>query len=445
MGNAPSLCADSEPDRERPTASSSFLSAFSPANSSGDVATDVLTFTLEHTLDSQGLRVANDGTAAFAHFSTVCPEYYMSRYGSPTGINMDRGGFGQSASSGRNYAAIFDGVSAGGAVNAYAAQHFTQNILEFLSNNDLTEQLPAQLGNSLFHQAAAAKPQLQHSADGGSATGAFVWFVPCRGPHVMLSGAAIGDSAVIVIDLLAGTAEQLNGVDRIAEFGTADSGGQIAIGMGVVGRIASFSVNVDAQNTLVLLATDGLTDNLVGVNIVPLIVSLSFFDECRVPGWSQPHLPDEQALRGAVEGSGTVVQQLADVSCRDAVIRLSNYVEWVTAQRAMHELQYFQVELQYHELIRQRSRSDEGMMHGAPTSSHCQQRVGDVERLGAELKRLQALKAERVTVGKTDDAMLVAITPYNCTHPVMRGHPRVRGRPQLEAAAAVRRTHNTNL
>ena len=32
------------------------------------------------------------------------------------------GGFGQSAATGLNYGAIFDGVSVGGAVNVYAAQ-----------------------------------------------------------------------------------------------------------------------------------------------------------------------------------------------------------------------------------------------------------------------------------------------------------------------------------
>lgn len=63
------------------------------------------------------------------------------------------------------------------------------------------------------------------------------------------------------------------------------------------------------------------------------------------------------------------------------------------------------------------------------------------------MKRLQKLKAGRPIGGKTDDAMLVVITPYNATHPVMREHSRVSRAAQRERAPAsmVRRTRNTRL
>ena len=50
----------------------------------------VVSITMEHVLQSQGLIMAKDGTAAYAHCSSVCAEYYMSQYNSRTAINMDR-------------------------------------------------------------------------------------------------------------------------------------------------------------------------------------------------------------------------------------------------------------------------------------------------------------------------------------------------------------------
>ena len=68
-----------------------------------------------------GTFVAGDGSVAMLHQSTTPHAHYRCKYGVEGGINMDRGGFGL-APEGTTYACVFDGVSAGGVINAYAAQ-----------------------------------------------------------------------------------------------------------------------------------------------------------------------------------------------------------------------------------------------------------------------------------------------------------------------------------
>ena len=73
-------------------------------------------------------------SAAMLHISTVPQTYFQSKYKTNYLINMDRGGFGYSPE-GAAFGCVFDGVSAGGAVNAYAAQAFTSYCLEWLKDH----------------------------------------------------------------------------------------------------------------------------------------------------------------------------------------------------------------------------------------------------------------------------------------------------------------------
>ncbi|EDQ91044.1 uncharacterized protein MONBRDRAFT_31709, partial [Monosiga brevicollis MX1] len=83
--------------------------------------------TNQEQLASQGEIYHADGSneAVMHHLSTSPPKYYEFQYGPEfrRGINMDRGGYGI-AKDGTMFGCVFDGVTAGGKVNAYAAQAF---------------------------------------------------------------------------------------------------------------------------------------------------------------------------------------------------------------------------------------------------------------------------------------------------------------------------------
>lgn len=431
--------------------------------------------TMARELGSQGLRIAPDGTAAYVHVSTVPSVYYMAQYGSSAGMNMDRGGFGQSAATGLNYGAIFDGVSVGGAVNVYAAQHFAQYILERIHDEILCDtptpiqQRVDKLLSDATHAPSSQVPR--DKSDGGSAVGALVWFSASQGEDgaLCLRGAAIGDAAVLLVQLDTGQITQLNKVSRLMNS-ASDSGGQLAMGMGVIGNICHFECSISGNSCLVLLVTDGLTDNLASTDMVAHVISNPFFDTQAVEcGWDQPQLPvaaDLQRLGGLAPG--TTIERLRRVSPSEASTRLAHYVEWVTHQRHLTEVDYYQLELQYHQLMRIRhsNRSEESMAdvpaaaaedsgmpaadclptqsastQPAPTSHHasgglhCQASGGlpeprdvdaELEQIRAEMKSLKARKVKLRVSGKTDDAMVIALSPFNSVHQSI--NPRRSGR-----------------
>eukprot|EP01052_Picozoa_sp_SAG31_P013103 SAG31_NODE_781_length_12127_cov_34.178334_10_plen_285_part_00 len=159
-------------------------------------------------------------------------------------------------------------------------------------------------------------------AEGGSATGAVVMFHQQAAavdkkdeqqPRLrnLVVGAAIGDVAVLVVDVETGSCKQLNAVERIGNS-KADSGGQLNMCIGVSGRVQAFAyplppdglvllVSVvmalpdllllpfDSEKTTILnQATDGLTDNLPSDlaeanQLVPALLSCQTLDH-PVPG-----------------------------------------------------------------------------------------------------------------------------------------------------------------
>ena len=254
-------------------------------------------------LSSQGMHVSRDSSVAMSHASTSPPNYYRSKYGIDGGINMDRGGFGRHID-GTNFGCIYDGVTSGGKRNAYAAQAFASFTLRQLAMHKMalvagiagSQEAPLPLGvarpapaTALFNEAVDAlnnpgQRDPRWEAEGGAATGAFAAFaddvretppsssLPPQQPieadgaigtpgALMVVGAALGDAAVIVLDLSAGTARQINAVER-AGGSAADSGGQLNMCMGLSGRTQAFAERIPNDGTMILLATDGLTDNL---------------------------------------------------------------------------------------------------------------------------------------------------------------------------------------
>lgn len=113
------------------------------------------------------MQVSPDGSAAMAHESTSPPNYYRAKYGVVGGINMDRGGFGRHAD-GTNFAAVFDGVTAGGKRNAYAAQAFTTCVAFLVaavqSHPSLTHFLSS-LAGLLLRRSRPTDPLPSSSAD----------------------------------------------------------------------------------------------------------------------------------------------------------------------------------------------------------------------------------------------------------------------------------------
>ena len=49
--------------------------------------------------------------------------------------------------------------------------------------------------------------------------------------------------------------------------------------------------------------------------------------------------------------------------------------------------------------------------------------LGEMEELKQEMHRLQKMKAKTPTCGKTDDAMVIAIMPFNSVHPSQHSPP----------------------
>jgi len=216
---------------------------------------DVRVWTDRNKLGSQGWEdlTSDDESISMIHESTVCEEYYLSRYGIAGGLNMDRGGYGQ-RQNGSNYACIFDGVSAGGQVNAHAAQLFTEYVLQAIQTNEL-QFTPNSEGQSnwknfskeVFCGAARSPCPDGIQADGGSATGALVHFehLP-EGKGAHLRGAAVGDAAVIIVQHSTGQAVQLNTVKRIGGD-RRDTGGQITMGSGLFGEVETFEDIVECE------------------------------------------------------------------------------------------------------------------------------------------------------------------------------------------------------
>ena len=274
------------------------------------------------------------------------------------------GGFGQ-LKDGSSFGCMFDGVSAGGRINAYAAQAFATYVLQHLalhgdqllqdigSGKGLCNALPAE---ELFAEAAhrdnnPGRACPEHNAEGGAATGCFV-MLSTTDTALRFTGAALGDAAAIVINRTLGVAVQLNQVERLGGK-ASDSGGQLNMCMGLDGTTVGFDHHVPLDaDVLLLLCTDGLTDNVhpdAFTNLIPYVMECSAFDSPR-DGRSQHQmngLPSSvQQLREWLQQDGAPGEQqqrAARATPAMAASRLINYVRWVTSACAQEESSYYQL------------------------------------------------------------------------------------------------------
>ena len=335
------------------------------------------------------------------------PAYYEFKYGAEaaSGINMDRGGFGHSKD-GTNYGCVFDGVTAGGAINAHAAQAFAEYLLRWLQHyksvlSDDEATLEGQL-QLLFQQCSSFKNNRRgaHDSEGGSATAVMATFRRQPGPDVKftLVGGYVGDAACIVVHPSHGA--RLITKSHRREDNPRDTGGQIIMAMGVHGRVVPLLRTV-VPGSLVILTTDGFTDNVLRREldqIVPLIVESTFFQNPVPEGVSLRHasrLPDYEELFDLVRS--VPHDSLIKVSVENATRRLSHYIAWVTSQLFRQEQEFYKLSIRH-----QRYQAQGGEAATAEAAA-----------LEAHLSTLCEQRKHSPLAGKTDDCILLVMKPYH--------------------------------
>ena len=241
--------------------------------------------------------------------------------------------------------------------------------------------------------------QPEHDAEGGSSTGLFVVPELLADGTVLVHGAALGDSVAFHIDRRTSLATQLNTYAR-RNHSARDPGGALSMCMGLDGNVVAFS-RPAAPNDLVVLASDGLTDNMdpaAQCEIVSLVLRAALFNAvpdtyCEATVGPAPHLPSYAELERAVVVQA--VDDLAGVSVATAARRLTNYVKWVT--RNVYELEqtYFGQQWRLQEIMRLKP-ADRGVF------DHEAQTIKDL------LRTMEASRGE-VKAGKSDDCMVVVL------------------------------------
>lgn len=380
-------------------------------------------------LDSQGSLLATDESCAIVHESSSPPNYYRARYGTPEGevINMDRGGFGHHPDQ-CNYACVYDGVTSGGKINAYAAQAFTDFTCAFLEHRaqllktvDISS-FAKQLFGGCVDSVNNPKGELNdYDAEGGSATGVYVTVSKKPKDSLEICGANIGDASAFLLDETQTHARTISTTSVRATGRPTDTGGQLTMSMGINGDIWPFKCPCHA-NDVIILCTDGLTDNLhmpeLGT-IVPFIARSTVFDgvptiECRTCSGTHPHYPTLAELETIL---GPPQSQLA--STAQIAVRLANYTHWVTAYSYNSEQEFYRTEMNIRQLHSEKlqlenvqsENPDLIMVLGQPKINEM------IEELGSKIAHLSQLQKSRIkdrktlTIGKTDDSIILCMKP----------------------------------
>jgi serine/threonine protein phosphatase PrpC len=392
------------------TSQSRVLELFNITSPTNEARADVSSTDIS-VLGSQGLTSTVDRSIAWIHATTVPAEYYEASYNIKGGCNMDRGGCGQTQA-GYNFACVFDGVSAGGKINAYAAQAFSEITLSNLGSCGVwaidTDPLTSLHNTSkeIFAQATAqqSNPGLinaEYDADGGSATGVFAFIRPrslTSGRSAGTSevcGVAIGDAMAIRITTRSSDSGHqprlhqpeafvLNTFERRGHDAT-DTGGQLTMGVGINGEVSPFCEGMGEEDVIVL-ASDGLGDNIVTAElteIIPFIVRMPFFEQygrlvaggaAHHPGckgvekgaksW-RTHSPPTMAdltthFGGQDQDSGddatdptdpTDPTALSSITCEQVSLRLVGYLRWVTEPMRQDQALYYSLEARRRPLV----------------------------------------------------------------------------------------------
>lgn len=303
---------------------------------------------------------------------------------------------------GSNFGCVADGITAGGKVNAYAAQLISNYILCWLAEyhpslSEDTIRLKVQL-EKLFQLASHFKNNMPRSfnAEGGSTTLAFATFkpIPLEAKSCLMIAGSIGDSACIVLHPQHG-ARMVTRLNRVSRD-QMDTGGQITMSMGVHGE-ACPHVHRVPLDCHIILSTDGLTDNIHKQEIqqiIPLIVSSPFFQKTPETTQFFAELPNYEQLFMLVKEHGR--DRLVTVSCADAAIRLTNYLSWVTHGLRETEQSFFGLS------------NKMKLEHMKPKP--------DLELIAEYEKRLEKLRAANAKgkpAGKTDDAIVLVMRPFH--------------------------------
>jgi hypothetical protein len=246
---------------------------------------------------------------------------------------------------------MFDGVTAGGMINCHAAQAFAEYSLRWLGANQsrlgVSVEQSQQAFSDLFLQCThfSNNPGGDRQAEGGSATGVVASVVRRKRKGLTLVGASVGDAACFVVPPDA-AAEAVTKWHR-TEANPKDSGGEMMMSIGVQGSVTAFARTVTPRD-LIVLATDGLTDNVLRSDmgrILPLIICSSLFQtptEKQYPA-RYSRLPTYKDIAALCHGF--TMQSLLQVSPANAVRRITNYLRWVTRSLYKQEQQYYALEL----------------------------------------------------------------------------------------------------
>lgn len=320
---------------------------------------------LENCLGSRvitGQQIGSQGfvdgwTYAFSHNTTTPVEEYSVKYGSVTprfleecelpsllvsldGLNMDRGGIGRRIN-GSHIAVLAGGIDDDDAVfSMHAAQGFSEHGLELLESNprmfhsgDRTE-----VGKRFFETLVAAPgPALR--AQRGIATCIATSTKKLSEDLYEVAGASIGNCAVLHYDREQGTITQLNRPQIIIDGRAIESTGHIEAGVKVheLENTVGFS-EIAHRDDLIILATDGLMDNVSSLEMIHTIISQSFFD-------TVPTVPyNSQALPCDADFPAFSSYYLTPTPT-EVVTRLQNYVKWAVRQRTDLETELLQLKM----------------------------------------------------------------------------------------------------
>eukprot|EP00041_Stephanoeca_diplocostata_P025387 m.662151 g.662151 ORF g.662151 m.662151 type:complete len:522 (+) comp22738_c0_seq22:564-2129(+) len=384
-----------------------------------------------NSLSSQGMFVSDDGSAALSHASTSPKNFYKACYNSDDVINMDRGSFGHTRN-GTNFGSVFDGVTAGGKINAYAAQAFSDCTYRFLMDNaakfEQGSGVNDQLAKDLF--SAAIDPSSnpgtvsdgQYEAEGGSATGLFVMFQDTgKRDYVIANGASIGDTAAIVCYNRRCESHIISTGGYRRSASARDTGGQLIMCIGIDGEIWSFSAPV-GRSDLVILCTDGLLDNVRSEEIpvlLPMIIRLDVFDAeapvgCPTTCADKAHLPTMSDVLMYAGKTRELVENMELPSPEIAARRLHNYVQWVTKGLMDLENAYYAHELKARKL--HETKGDikrQSQLQGDYTEENIHRMAGlDGQLFDLNQEKMKMISDRKGTyAGKTDDVIIVVMRP----------------------------------
>lgn len=334
---------------------------------------------------------------------------------------------------GTTFGCLFDGVTAGGEINAYAAQAFAEYSLKWLATNHDRLSIDDLAYGDQFREAFrqctlfANSPDLARKAEGGSAT-AVMATVHRHRKNMYLLGASMGDAACMIVN---DHSVELASTWQRAEFAGHDTGGQLSMCVGLQGVAATFKKPINKFN-IIILATDGLTDNIHRAELEKILFFVVTSPAFNLPvtaelpgkGAALPKYSELSAMFGL-----TRAEPANMLSCEMVCRRIKHYIGWVTEALYEQEQHFYGLEVALKkasaekdgaarlEIVRSalREAQNNAAMSAVPVPA-LPTAVSDdgKELLGVLEGYMASLYKERKRnhkAGKTDDAMVVVLKP----------------------------------